>query len=233
MGFSDSQDFQSLLTFIIKISNLRCLKRTGWVKREVFDPERVSGHMFRMGLMAILLENTSSQSNDKHLDKSSLIGSSAVIVSVVHDIAECIVGDIIPSDPITPEEKHKMEFDAIRTLVRNLPCSTHSKEIFDGFNRYEEQRENDDAAKLTKNLDKFDMILQAFEYEFAQGGRGNKKQDFLQEFFTSTEGVLNHPVVKKWDLFLSKSYNFYLLSFNFGLGKAWSMTMALYKNCVY
>ena len=78
----------------------------------MFDPERVSGHMFRMGLMAILLENT--QSNDKHLDKSSLIGSSAVIVSVVHDIAECIVGDIIPSDPITPEEKHKMEFDAIR-----------------------------------------------------------------------------------------------------------------------
>merc|ERR1712073_124917 len=126
MGFSDSQDFQSLLTFIIKISTLRCLKRTGWVKREVFDPERVSGHMFRMGLMAILLENTSSQSIDKHLDKSSLIGSSAAIVSVVHDIAECIVGDI------TPEEKHKMEFDAIRTLVRNLPCSTHSKEIFDG-----------------------------------------------------------------------------------------------------
>ena len=74
--------------------------------------------MFRMGLMAILLENTSSQSNDKHLDKSSLIGSSAVIVSVVHDIAECIVGDIIPSDPITPEEKHKMEFDAIRSALR-------------------------------------------------------------------------------------------------------------------
>ena len=103
-----------------------------------------------------------------------------------------------------------------RTLVRNLPCSTHSKEIFDGFNRYEEQRENDDAAKLTKNLDKFDMILQAFEYEFAQGGRGNKKRDFLQEFFTSTEGIIDHPVVKKWDVFLSKS-NFHLLSFNFGL----------------
>ena len=98
-----------------------------------------------------------------------------------------------------------------RTLVRNLPCSTHSKEIFDGFNRYEEQRENDDAAKLTKNLDKFDMILQAFEYEFAQGGRGNKKQDFLQEFFTSTEGIIDHPVVKKWDVFLSKS-NFYFFS---------------------
>ena len=100
-----------------------------------------------------------------------------------------------------------------RALVRNLPCSTHSKEIFDGFNRYEEQRENDDAAKLTKNLDKFDMILQAFEYEFAQGGRGKKKQDFLQEFFTSTEGIIDHPVVKKWDAFLSKS-DFYLSFFN-------------------
>ena len=78
--------------------------------------------MFRMGLMSIMLENTSyvdgrgstTGSPAAAVDRSSLLGSSSVIVSVVHDIAECIVGDIIPSDPISPEEKHKMEMEAIR-----------------------------------------------------------------------------------------------------------------------
>ena len=86
----------------------------GWVKREVRDPERVSGHMFRMGLMSIMLENRSSSEDNKVCpDRSSLLGSSSVIVSVIHDLAECIVGDLIPSDPVSPEEKHKMETEAI------------------------------------------------------------------------------------------------------------------------
>jgi len=43
---------------------------------------------------------------------------------------------------------------------------------------------------LTKDLDKFDMILQADEYETTEG------KFFLQEFFDSTEGVFRTPKVK-------------------------------------
>ena len=89
--------------------------------------------------------------------------------------------------------------------MRNLPFSTHSKEIFDAFERYEMQRPDDEEARLTKNLDKFDMVLQAFEYEIGQGGSTGKKHDFLEEFFTSTEGFCDHPVVKKWDSFLRRA----------------------------
>lgn len=42
-----------------------------------------------------------------------------------------------------------------------------------------------------KDLDRLDMILQAFEYEEESGAP--KK---LQEFFDSTEGKLQHPLVQ-------------------------------------
>ena len=67
------------------------------------------------------------------------------------------------------------------------------------------QRPDDEEARLTKNLDKFDMVLQAFEYEIGQGGSTGKKHDFLEEFFTSTEGFCDHPLVKKWDSFLRRA----------------------------
>ena len=64
------------------------------------DPERVAGHMFRMGSMAMLLEGaTGTQDCDKILD------GSAVIVSILHDVAECIVGDITPHDKVCPSFK--------------------------------------------------------------------------------------------------------------------------------
>lgn len=30
-------------------------------------------------------------------------------MSLVHDLAECLVGDITPSDGVSKEDKHKME----------------------------------------------------------------------------------------------------------------------------
>ena len=43
-------------------------------------------------------------------------------IAIVHDLAECITGDITPYDGITPEEKHKLEG------IRDVTC------IFDNRN---------------------------------------------------------------------------------------------------
>lgn len=59
------------------------------------------------------------------------------------------------------------------------------------FQEYEEQKTKE--AKLVKDLDKFDMILQAFEYETDQTRAGT-----LEEFFKSTEGKFSHPKIKLW-----------------------------------
>lgn len=60
--------------------------------------------------------------------------------------------------------------------------------------RYENCSPQDPAAVLTKDLDKFDMILQAYEYEQIQ----KDKPFFLQEFFDSTKDVFRTEQVKTW-----------------------------------
>ena len=68
-------------------------------------------------------------------------------------------------------------------------------ELFNAFERYETQHEEDPAARLTKDLDKFDMVFQAFEYE-----QNGKKGPFLEQFFRSTQNFcFKHPKVKQWD----------------------------------
>lgn len=44
-------------------------------------------------------------------------------MALVHDMAECIVGDLTPHDSITKEEKHKAE------EVANVLLSCHSEKL--------------------------------------------------------------------------------------------------------
>ena len=52
-----------------------------------------------------------------------------------------------------------MEMEAMKKLSSPLPGPL-AKETFDAFSRYEEQREGDAEARVAKDLDKYDMILQ-------------------------------------------------------------------------
>src|SRR5690554_6859406 len=45
----------SLLDFFLVAGKVKSLRRTGWVDREVRDPESVADHMYRMALMALVL----------------------------------------------------------------------------------------------------------------------------------------------------------------------------------
>lgn len=61
-------------------------------------------------------------------------------------------------------------------------------EMMELFTEYEEGKSNE--AKFVKDLDRLDMVLQAFEYEEEAG---TPKR--LQEFFDSTDGKFQHPLV--------------------------------------
>ncbi len=50
--------------------------RTGWVKRGVKNPESIADHMYRMGVMSLLVQDTAY--NYSHCMK----------LAIVHDIAE-------------------------------------------------------------------------------------------------------------------------------------------------
>jgi len=171
----DPEPLKKLLRFWLEISKLQRLRRTGWVRCGVREPETVASHMYRMGVMGLLLE-----------------GTETAILSICHDMAECIIGDITPHCKVSEEEKQTREMSAFRDLVSGLPSHVMA-DIFGSFKRYEEQREGDWPARLTKDLDKFDMIVQAWEYE-----KRDRRGGYLQQFFDSTISVFTTPTVTRW-----------------------------------
>lgn len=166
-------------------------------------------------------------------------------LALVHDMAECIVGDIAPSDNVSKEEKHRREEASeprvqqliIRTKTVKVDhfcfflrkrwdtwqtfCPRDSNRRFLLFGRYflwfyhlfatnlvwasclsflstlrqylgfwkdlchmqEYEHQISPEARLVKQFDLLEMILQAHEYEELEGMPGR-----LQEFFDSTAG---------------------------------------------
>ncbi|KAG9493401.1 5'-deoxynucleotidase HDDC2 [Eleutherodactylus coqui] len=166
---------RSLLRFMKYIGQLKRVPRTGWVYRKVEKPESVSDHMYRMAVMAMLTE-------DKTLNKDRCIK-----LALVHDMAECIVGDIAPADNISKEEKHRQEKDAMKHLSSLLPDDM-KKEVYELWEEYEHQASAE--AKFVKELDQCEMILQALEYEELE-----KRPGRLQDFYDSTAGKFKHPEI--------------------------------------
>jgi len=194
--YKDASDFETLLNFFLKTSELKQLPRAGWLRLIVHEPERVSGHMYRMGVMAMLMED---ENKAEDVEGESL-RRSTLIVSIIHDMAECILGDSVLSDHITPDEKraNEKDIDAMKSLLKDIPSSTHSKEFFDWFVGYDKQNEADTKANLTKDLDRFDMVLQAAQYE-TQRRSEFALSLFLQELYDTTENYFKNNIRRLLD----------------------------------
>lgn len=136
--------------------------------------------MYRMGLMALIAPDIPGIDRDK-----------CIKMAIVHDIAEAIVGDITPSDGVPKAEKSRKEREALEHMCELLGAESRAKEMSELWNEYEEN--STPEAKIVKDFDKVEMILQALEYENEQG------KD-LEEFFQSTAGKFQTEVGKAWAL---------------------------------
>ncbi|XP_039952393.1 uncharacterized protein LOC126752592 isoform X2 [Bactrocera neohumeralis] len=166
-----------ILQFMELIGNLKHTKRTGWVLRNVSDPESISGHMYRMGMMTFLLDGSEGLNQIRCME-----------LALVHDLAESVVGDLTPFCGVSKADKRAMEFKAMEDICKLI--EPRGKRIMELFEEYEAGESAE--SKFVKDLDRLDMIMQAFEYE--------KRDNCLlkhQEFFDSTEGKFNHPFIKK------------------------------------
>ncbi|XP_054900201.1 HD domain-containing protein 2 [Poeciliopsis prolifica] len=166
---------RNMLQFMRLIGQLKRVPRTGWVYNNVKNPESVSDHMYRMTMMSLTI-------TDPTVDRDRCIK-----LALVHDMAECIVGDIAPSDNVSKAEKHRREEATMRHLSSLLPDGL-KQEIYALWEEYESQ--SSPEARLVKQFDLLEMIIQAHEYEELEGTPGR-----LQEFFDSTAGRFHHPDV--------------------------------------
>jgi putative hydrolase of HD superfamily len=115
-------------------------------------------------------------------------------MALVHDLAEATVGDITPYCGVSDQDKHKLELEAMTKLTTDLlgtSSSLGAEMILSLWKEYEEG--TTEEAKLVKDMDKLEMILQALEYE---NDGENKKS--LDGFFDSTRGKWRTSIGEAW-----------------------------------
>lgn len=176
---AEDATLSKLLYFMHYLQNLKLSKRTGWYHHRVPEPESIADHMYRMAVMAILLKE-----NEVDVRK-------CVMMALVHDLAEALVGDLTPHCKVDKEEKTRREHEAIHFLTHDLLGDTDaSHTIFQLWHEYEERSSLE--SKLVKDLDCFELCLQAFEYE-----KAHKIED-LQQFWNGAAPKIQHPQVQAW-----------------------------------
>ena len=173
------ESMNKALYFMHYLQNLKLAKRTGWYHHNVPEPESISDHMYRMGVLAMLIKD----------DKIDIRKS--VMMALVHDISEALVGDLTPHCQVDKDEKSRREHEAIHILTHDLLGDTDaSHTIFQLWREYEERQTRE--AVLVKDLDCFELCLQAFEYE-----KLHDIQD-LQQFWLGAAHKIKHPQVQAW-----------------------------------
>ena len=176
-------DSVPVLDFLRLIGKLKKLKRTGWIKSGVSLPESDSDHMHRAAICAMLIPESLP-------DGTRLNRNRCIKMALTHDVCEAIAGDFTPSCPITKEEKHSLERKAMEDILRLLDPHPLGRELFDLWEEYE--RGDTPESLYVKDIDKFEMILQADEYEVDQGLN-------LDQFFDSTRGYFQTPLFQSLD----------------------------------
>lgn len=151
-------------------------------------PESIADHMYRMSMMAFLVQG-----------KAGVDVGRCIRLAIVHDVAESLVGDITPHDGVSDADKHALEAAGIAKLQGLLqgfgpsaPAEgdvVSARELKALWDEYEAGTSPE--ARLVKDFDKLEMILQALEYETTQG------KD-LQSFFDGVRGKWKTDLGRQW-----------------------------------
>ena len=147
--------------------------------------ESIADHMYRMSVISMLAPPPLSSRLD-------LI--KCMKMSLIHDMAESLVGDITPVDGVPKSEKSRREAATIeymsKRLLGNVYGGMPGKEIRTIWLEYEESVT--DEARFVHDVDKIELLLQMVEYE----KRGAGQLDLGEFAYVATKVVL--PECKEW-----------------------------------
>lgn len=171
--------------FFQLISLLKQQERTGWINMGIPKPESIADHMYRMSIISLVLDSNAWEAENIKPDLNKCCK-----MALVHDIAETLVGDIVPNDAhIDKFEKSKREYKAILYLcdIISKYNQQSANEIKELWIDYECQRNIE--STIVKDIDKFELLIQTFEYE-----RMHKRR--MDEFY-SCKKVIKNPEIQK------------------------------------
>lgn len=124
---------------------LKEVRRAGWLRVGITDPESVAAHSWGVALLVLLR-------CPPELDRGRLLA-----MAILHDLAEVETGDLTPHDGVSREEKHRRESIAMRRLLAGRP---------DLLALWEEAEARlTPEARFLKQLDTLEMGVQARRYK--------------------------------------------------------------------
>lgn len=177
-----------MIELALEAYRLKDTVRTGWMLRGVRDAESVAGHSWGTALLCILFADLEKVSAGK-----------AVQIAVVHDLAECRVGDMparvdVSAQPVSPKEKNRLEREAMEELAALVPhdgtvAGVHPLKFVSLWEEYENR--STPEAVFVRDMNLIDMCLTALLYErdhrYDPEGTSLNFPDFegLDEFFAT------------------------------------------------
>jgi putative hydrolase of HD superfamily len=171
---------KDFIEFAKNVGKLKKIPRTGWKIRGVKNPESIADHTFRTTVLGMIIADLEKLNKEKILK-----------MIILHDLEESITGDITSLDKEKMGEKiRKIGEDAMKSVLSKLP-SEIKKEYFNLWKEMEEG--NTSEAKLCKDIDILEMMIQALEYEREQP---NRKKD-LEIFWKREKNRVEHPLLRE------------------------------------
>jgi len=169
--------------FTFFASELKNIKRSGWKdKLNISDGESVADHTYTMTILGMVISDLHGLNTEKIMR-----------MSLLHDLAESITGDILP-DQITKEQKYLKENNAITKILGKLPnkLTIMYSKIWEEF-----QKNESDEAKFIHELDKLEMVIQAKIYQ-KNGTDFNKIKPFLDSAMNEITSIEMKKILKKF-----------------------------------
>lgn len=166
------------LEVLYQMLKLKNLFRQGWLKRDV--PERVgesvADHTFGVVITAWII----AKELKLEIDMEKLLK-----MSIIHEAGEVYAGDITPVDGISLEEKYELELAGVNKIFADYSNGAEFIELWKEFELAESPE-----AKFLKQIDKFEMGLQASIY---------KKHDYgvIEEFLHSADRAVKDDKLRE------------------------------------
>jgi 5'-deoxynucleotidase YfbR-like HD superfamily hydrolase len=154
------EPLSGVASYLFEIGSLKHLPRAGWLRLGMQRPESVAEHSFRVGITGMILASI----------EGADVGHTSALC-LLHDTAETRLGDITaisrayvttrPAEEVSEDQTAQMPEDTakvFRDLVAEYEASVTTE------------------AKIAKDADKLESLLQAVEYQ-AQGFDTSAWQD--------------------------------------------------------
>ncbi len=171
---------QGLIDSLLKVGNLKSIKRSGWVREGMPDPESVAEHTFRVSFLVLLLGEELKISTEKLLK-----------MAIVHDIEEAVIGDPITQRGAKDVSKHdhKKEKQVVKDLVSTAPNPSELYKLWEDHLPQNRPGASKDVSILYQ-IGKIATVWQALEYEL-DGAEPGK----LDEFWENAKIHIKEPLL--------------------------------------